>query len=168
MTQAPTVRQILLDPDMGLLPYLRHLLQSEEFSEFKAQLSFHVDESSTQVNSSDDSREKQSTLSITLKLLIVVASQTLQDDATLHALEFQELLDAELINWSQLAVHLLKPISEIKGTLSNFEEIPYQGGYLPGFEIQRKFTLTYSTVQAQTQQELATRQEFTLYSPGDV
>ncbi|NEQ18884.1 MAG: hypothetical protein F6K28_02410 [Microcoleus sp. SIO2G3] len=41
MTQAPTVRQILSDPDAGLLPYLRHLLQSEDFSEFKAQLSFH-------------------------------------------------------------------------------------------------------------------------------
>ncbi|WP_407897015.1 hypothetical protein [Scytonema sp. NUACC26] len=162
MIQTPTVRQILSDPDAGLLPYLRHLLQSEEFSKFKAQLSFHVDESSTSVNKSDDSREMHCTVSITLKLLIVVASQTLPDDATLHALEFQEVFDAELINWSQRSKQLLKPISEIKGTLSNFEEIPYQGGYLPGFELQRKFTLTYSTVQAQTKQESAKNgQEFT-------
>lgn len=169
MTQAPTVRQILSDDDAGFLPYLRQQLQTEEFSQFKAQLSFHVDESSTSVSSDDDSTDLQSTLSITLKLLIVVANQTLPDDATLHALEFQELLDAELINWSQRSEQLLKPISEIKGTLSNFEEIPYQGGYLPGFELQRKFTLTYISIQDQVKQESATNeQKSTLYSPGDV
>ncbi len=116
------------------------------FPSLKRNARFHVDESSTQVNKSNDSREMYCTLSITLKLLIVVTSQTLPDDATLHALEFQEVFDAELINWSQRSKQLLKPISEIKGTLSNFEEIPYQGGYLPGLELQRKYTLTYTSL----------------------
>jgi hypothetical protein len=44
MTHAPTVGQILSDNDAGLLPYLRHQLQKEEFSHFRAQLGFHVDD----------------------------------------------------------------------------------------------------------------------------
>lgn len=144
MKHAPTVRQILSDPDAGLLPYLRAQFQSEEFSQFKAQFSFHVDESSTSVNKTN--APLQITLSITIKLFIVVAAQTDPDEAMLHALEFQQMLDAELINWSQRSKQLLKPISEIKGMLSNQEEIPYHGGYLPGFEIVRKFTLTYTSV----------------------
>lgn len=143
MTSTPNVSQILSEPEAGLLPYLRQQLQTEEFSQFKAQLGFHVDEFYTQV-SSDNSLKLQTTLFITLKLSIVVDSKTNSDDATFHALEFQEMLDTEIINWSQRNSRLLKPISEIKGTFSNLEEIPYHGGYLPGFELQCKFALTYS------------------------
>lgn len=169
MTHAPTVRQILSDNDAGLLPYLRHQLQKEEFSHFRAQLGFHVDEFCTQISKSDDFSEAQTTLKITLKILIAVDSQTYPDDATLQALEFQHMLDALLINWSQHSSALIKPISEIKGTFSNLEEIPYHGGYLPGFEIQCKFTLTYSAVVALlTQEEELTKQrESTLYRSGD-
>jgi hypothetical protein len=143
MTQTPTVSKIISDNNAGLLPYLRQQLQTKEFSEFKAQLGFHVDEFSTFVNSSDSSKA-QTTLLITLKLLIAVDSHLSTDEATLHALEFQEMLDAQLLNWSQGNSQLLKPILEIKGTLSKLEEIPYHGGYLPGFEVERKFTITYS------------------------
>jgi hypothetical protein len=146
MAYALTIRRILSDSDAGLLPYLRQQLETEEFSGYKAQLGFHVEESSTFVSGSHDSTDIQSTILITLKLLIAVSSQTSQDDAILHALEFQQMLDAELIKWSQHCQQLRSAISEIKGTFSNLEEIPYHGGYLPGFEMQRKFTLTYTTL----------------------
>ncbi|GAB1540856.1 hypothetical protein NUACC21_35250 [Scytonema sp. NUACC21] len=144
MTHTPTIRQILSDDKTGLIPYLRHQLQTEEFSSFKAQLGFHVDEFCTSVNKSDVSPLAQTTLWVTLNLLIVVDSHIHPDDATVHALEFQAMLDAHLINWSLNNSGLLKPISEIKGALSNLEETPYHGGYLPGFEIKRQFALTYS------------------------
>jgi hypothetical protein len=144
MTQALTVRQILSDKDAGLLPDIRDLLVSKEFSHFRAQMGFHVDEYCTRVDSGDDPSELQTTLFITLKFLIVTDNQTSPDDATLHALEFQQMLDSELINWSQRSKHLIEPISEISGKLSNLEEIRYHGGYLPGFEIQRKFALTFN------------------------
>ncbi len=160
MAQALTIRQILSDSDAGLLPYLRQQIETEEFSQFKAQLGFHVEESSTFVSRSDDSTDIQSTILITLKLWIAVSSQTSPDDATLHALEFQQMLDAKLINWSQRCQQLRSAISEIKGTLSNFEEIPYHGGYLPGFEMQRKFTLTYSTLSISSPEEPALQAGF--------
>ncbi|MHC5916605.1 MAG: hypothetical protein ACYTXE_37780 [Nostoc sp.] len=144
MIQIPIVRQILLDADTGLLPYLSQQLQTQSFSHFKAQFGFHVDEYCTQVNSNDDSPEIQTKLLFTLKLSIVVDSQTSSDQATLHALEFQELLDAQIIRWSQDKEKLLKPISEIKGALSQLLEIPFHGGYVPGFEITRQFYLIYS------------------------
>ncbi|MBR8838993.1 MAG: hypothetical protein DSM106950_34570 [Stigonema ocellatum SAG 48.90 = DSM 106950] len=148
MIHTPTIHQILIGNDGALLPYLRHQLETEELLQFKAQLSFHVDESWTQVVEGNDSINAETTLFITIKLLIVVDTKTSPDDATLHALEFQQMLDAQLINWSQANKQLLKPISEIKGTLSNLEGIPYHGGYLPGFEIQRKFTVTYTAFQS--------------------
>ncbi|MBO3461622.1 hypothetical protein G7B40_026795 [Aetokthonos hydrillicola Thurmond2011] len=143
MTQALTVRQILSDNDTGLLSYIRDQLVSKEFSHFRAQMGFYVDEYCTRVGSGKESSELQTTLFITLKFLIVTDNQTSPDDATLHALEFQQMLDAQLVNWSQRNKHNIEPISEITGKLSNLEEIRYHGGYLPGFEIQRKFALTY-------------------------
>jgi hypothetical protein len=144
MLHTSTIRQILSDQETGLLPYLRQQLQQEEFSQFKAQLGFHVDEFFTTVNSEDSSSKPQTTLFITLKLSILVDPHTNPDDATLYALEFQQMLDVEIINWSQHNSQLLNSIQEIKGTFSNLEEIPYHGGYLPGFEMQRKFALTYA------------------------
>lgn len=169
MTQMPIVRQILSDPDTGLLPYLREQLQTENFLNFKALFGFHVDEYSTQVTSNDNFLEVQTALLLTLNLSIVVDSQTLPEEATLHALEFQELLDAQIIRWSQDNSQLLKPIPEIKGTLSQLSEIPYHGGYLPGFEIKSQFTLTYSAGAGHLKQsdELTLERKSSLYSPGE-
>ncbi|MBN3957354.1 hypothetical protein [Nostoc sp. NMS8] len=165
MIQIPIVRQILLDPHRGLLPYLSEKLQTQSFSHFKAQFGFHVDEYCTQVISNDDSPEIQTKLLFTLKLSIVVDSQTASDQATLHALEFQELLDAQIIRWSQDNERLLKPISEIKGALSQLLEIPFHGGYVPGFEITRQFYLIYSAgTTGLSQSEEA---ESSLHSPGE-
>lgn len=165
MIQIPIVRQILLDPDTGLLPYLSQQLQTQSFSHFKAQFGFHVDEYFTQVTSNDDSPEIQTKLLFTLKLSIVVDSQTPSDEATLHALEFQELLDAQVIKWSQNNEKLLKPISEIKGALSQLSEIPFHGGYLPGFEITRQFSLIYGAgTTGLSQSEEA---QSSLHSPGE-
>jgi hypothetical protein len=100
MTQIPIVRQILSDPDTGLLSYLSQQLQTPSFSHFKSQFGFYVDESCTQVTSVDDSLEIQTILLLILKLSIITDSQTLLDDATVHAIEFQELLDAQIIRWS--------------------------------------------------------------------
>lgn len=164
MIQTPIVRQILLDPDTGLLPYLSQQLQTQSFSHFKAQFGFHVDEYCTQVTSNDDSPEIQTKLLLTLKLSILVDSQTPSDEATLHALEFQELLDAQVIKWSQDNEKLLKPISEIKGALSQLLEIPFHGGYVPGFEITRQFSLIYSA--GTTGLSQSEEPESSLHSPG--
>ncbi|OUL33789.1 hypothetical protein BV372_15550 [Nostoc sp. T09] len=164
----PIIRQILSEPDTGLLPYLNGQLQTPSFSNFKAQFGFHVDEYSTQVTSSDDSLEIQTRLLLTLNLSIVVDSQTPLEEATLHALEFQELLDAQIILWSQKNSQLLEPISAIKGTLSQLSEIPYHGGYLPGFEIRSQLTLTYSAGSVQPKHANDRKQHpSSLYSPGD-
>ncbi len=62
---------------------------------------------------------------------------------------------------------MIKPISEIKGTLSNLEEIPIQGGYLPGFEIVCKFSLAYSAATELLMSESAINgQQSTLYRSG--
>ena len=169
MIQIPIIRKIILDPDTGLLPYLSQQLQTQSFSRFKAQFGFHIDESCTQVTSNDDSSQIQTILLFTLKLSIVVDSQTPSDEATLHALEFQELLDAEIIRWSQDNEKLLKPISEIKGALSQLSEIPFHGGYLPGFEITRQFSLIYSagTTQLSQSTEQTLEPQASLHRPGE-
>ncbi|WP_191761793.1 hypothetical protein [Komarekiella delphini-convector] len=169
MTQMPIVRQILSDPDTGLLPYLREQLQTENFLHFKALFGFHVDQYSTQVTSNNNFLEVQTALLLTLNLSIVVDSQTPPDEATLHALVFQELLDTQIIIWSKDNSQLLKPISQIKGNLGQLSEIPYQGGYLPGFEIRSQFTLNYSAGTAQLKQsdELTQERPSSLYSSGE-
>jgi hypothetical protein len=165
MMQTPIVRQILLDTGSGLLPHLSQQLQTQSFSNFKAQFGFHVDEYCTQVTSNDDSSQIQTKLLFTLKLSIVIDSQTPSEDATLHALEFQELLDAQIIRWSQDNEKLLKPISEIKGALSQLLEIPFHGGYVPGFEITRQFSLIYSA--GTTGLSQAEEPQSSLHSPGE-
>lgn len=169
MIQIPMVRQILLDADTGLIPYLSQQLQRLSFSHFKAQFGFHVDEYCTQITSNDDSSQIQTKLLFTLKLSIVVDSQTPSDEATLHALEFQELLDAQIIRWSQDNEKLLQPISEIKGALSQLSEIPFHGGYLPGFEVTRQFTLIYSagTTQLSQSSEQTLQAQSSLHRPGE-
>ncbi|UKP01294.1 hypothetical protein [Nostoc sp. UHCC 0870] len=78
-------------------------------------------------------------------------------------------MDAQIIAWSQENSQLLKPISEIKGTLSQLIDIPYHGGNLPGFEIKSQFNLVYSagTVQPKQADELTNERSSTFYSPGD-
>lgn len=165
MIQIPIVRQILLDPSTGLLPYLSQQLQTQNFSHFKSQFGFYVDESCTQVTSKNDSLETQTILLLTLKLSIVVDSQTPSDEAAVHALEFQELLDAQIIRWSQDNENLLQPISSIKSTFSQLSDIPFHGGYLPGFEIKSQFTLTYSPVTRGLSQ--SEEPQYSKHSPGE-
>ncbi|AVH63915.1 hypothetical protein [Nostoc sp. 'Peltigera membranacea cyanobiont' N6] len=165
MIQIPIVRQILLDPGTGLLPYLSQQLQTQSFSHFKSQFGFYVDESCTQVTSKDDSLETQTILLLTLKLSILVDSQTPSDEAAVHALEFQELLDAQIIRWSQDNENLLQPISSIKSTFSQLSDIPFHGGYLPGFEIKSQFTIVYSPVTTELSQ--SEKAQYSLHNPGE-
>ncbi|NEU81320.1 hypothetical protein [Nostoc sp. UIC 10630] len=165
MTQIPIVRQILSEPDTGLLSYLSQQLQTPSFSHFKSQFGFYVDESCTQVTSVDDSLEIQTILLLTLKLSIIADSQTPSDEAAVHAVEFQELLDAQIIRWSQDNENLLKPISEIKSTFSQLSDIPFHGGYLPGFEIKSQFTIVYSPVTTQLSQSESAQSA--KHSPGE-
>jgi hypothetical protein len=165
MIQIPIVRQILLDADTGLLPYLSQQLQTQSFSPFKSQFGFYVDESCTQVTSVDDSLETQTILLLTLKFSILVNSQTSSDEAAVHALEFQELLDAQIIRWSQDNENLLQPISYIKSTFSQLSDIPFHGGYLPGFEIKSQFTIVYSPVITELSQ--SEEAQYSLHSPGE-
>ena len=165
MIQIPIVRQILLDSNTGLLPYLSQQLQTPSFSHFKSQFGFYVDESCTQVTSVNDSLETQTILLLTLKLSILVDSQTPSDEAAVHALEFQELLDAQIIRWSQDNENLLQPISSIKSTFSQLSDIPFHGGYLPGFEIKSQFTIVYSPVTTELSQ--SEEVQSSLHSPGE-
>jgi uncharacterized protein (DUF2267 family) len=145
MTKTSTIRQILSDSQVGLLPYLRHQLQTEEFDKFEAQLSFQAQESLTKVKTGDRWSELQTTLSISLQFLIILHSQISPEEATLLALELQEMLEASLVQWSQHTPKLLLPIVEIKGEFGSLEEVRYHGGYLPGFSLNLKFDLAYST-----------------------
>ncbi|MEH2365519.1 hypothetical protein [Nostoc sp.] len=165
MIQIPIVRQILSEPDTGLLSYLSQQLQTPSFSHFKSQFGFYVDESCTQVTSVDDSLEIQTILLLTLKLSIIADSQTPSDEAAVHAVEFQELLDAQIIRWSQDNENLLQPISSIKSTFSQLSDIPFHGGYLPGFEIKSQFTIVYSPVTTELSQSESA--QFSLHSPGE-
>ena len=145
MTKTSTIRQILSEPEVGLLPYLRQQLQNEEFSRFEAQFSFHAEESLTQLKQGERLSELQTTLSISLQFVIILHSQISPDEATLLALELQEMLEASLVQWSQQTPQLLLPLMEIKGSFGRLEEVRYQGGYLPGFSLNLKFDLMYST-----------------------
>ncbi len=165
MTQIPIIRQILSDPDTGLLSYLSQQLQTQSFSHFKSQFGFYVDESCTQVTSVDDSLEIQTILLLTLKLSIIADSQTPSDEAAVHAVEFQELLDAQIIRWSQDNENLLQPISSIKSTFSQLSDIPFHGGYLPGFEIKSQFTIVYSPVTTELSQSESA--QTSKHSPGE-
>lgn len=173
MTKTSTIRPILSDSEVGLLPYLRHQLESQEFSKFGAQLSFQVEDSRTHFQQGDGFPGLQTTLSLSLQFLIILHSQIDADEATLLALELQEMLDACLVQWSQHSQHLLSPITEIKGSFGSVEEVRYHGGYLPGFSLNLKFDLIYSAALAETK-DLADAQasstpklEPDLYSPGE-
>ncbi len=150
MTKISIVSQILSDAEVGLLPYVRHQLESQEFSKFGAQFNFQVESSRTHFQKGDGFPGLQTTLSLSLDFLIILHSQISPDEATLLALELQEMLDASLIQWSEHSPHLLSPITEIKGSFSRLEEVRYQGGYLPGFSLNLKFELLYNAALAQT------------------
>lgn len=145
MPKTSTIRQILSDSEVGLLPYLRHQLQTEEFSKFEVQFSFQAHESKTHVWQGDRGPELQTTLLISLQFLIILHSQISPEEATLVALDLQEMLEATLVQWSQHNPQLVLPISEIKSSFGNLEEVRYQGGYLPGFSLNLKFDLIYSS-----------------------
>jgi len=66
------------------------------------------------------------------------------EEATLLALDLQDMLEASLVQWSQHNPQLLLAIVEIKGSFGRLEEVRY-GGYLPGFPLNLKFDLIYST-----------------------
>lgn len=143
MSKTSTIRQILSDSEVGLLPYLRHQLQGSEFSKFETQLSFQAHESLTQVKQGKSKSELQTTLSISLQFLMILHNQVDVEEATLLALELQEMLEASLVEWSQSNSQLLLPLAEIQGSFGSLEEVRYQGGYLPGFSLNLKFNLAY-------------------------
>lgn len=145
MTKTSTIRQIVSAPEVGLLPYLRDQLQTSEFSKFDPQFNFQAQESLTQVKQGDGWPELQTTLSVSLHFLIILHNPTNPEEATLVALELQEMLEATLVQWSQNSPQWLLPIVEIKGSFGNVEEVRYHGGYLPGFSLSLKFDLIYST-----------------------
>ena len=172
MTKTSTIRQILSDSEVGLLPYLRHQLQKSEFSKFETQLSFQAEESRTKLGQGDRLPELQTTLSISLQFLIILHSKISPEEATLLALDLQEMLEDSLVQWSQHSPQLLLPIVEIKGSFGNLEEVRYHGGYLPGFSLNLKFDLIYSTDAAKVkdsaiaQAASSSKQDADLYSPG--
>lgn len=145
MTKTSIIRQILSDPKIGLLPYIRHQLQTEEFSKFEAQLIFQAQESRTQVKQGDRLPELQTRLSISLQFLIILHIQIDSEEATLLALDLQDMLEASLVQWSLHNPQLLLPIEEINASFGKLEEVRYKGGYLPGFPLNLKFDLIYST-----------------------
>lgn len=173
MTKTSTIRQILSDEEVGLLPYLRHQLQTEEFSKFETQLSFQAQESLTQAKIGERGSELQTTLSISLQFLIILHSQISPDEATLLALELQEMLEETLVQWSQRTPKLLLPLVEIKGSFGSLEEVRYHGGHLPGFSLNLKFDLIYSTDSAEVkdlaiaQVASSSEQDADLYSSGE-
>lgn len=172
MTKTSTIRQILSNSKEGLLPYLRHQLQKSVFSKFEAQFSFQAHESRTKVGQGDRLPELQTTLSISLQFLMILHSQISPEEATLLALDLQEMLEASLVHWSQHSPDLLLPIEEIKGSFGSMSEVRYHGGHLPGFSLDLKFDLIYSTDAAEvkdparSQTVSSSEQDANLYSPG--
>ena len=170
MTQTSTIHQILSDAEQGLLPYMNHLLQNEEFANFRAQFSFHAENAATQVKKDKSSHKLQTTVSVCLKFVIVSDNQTHSDEDVQLALEFQELLDAALVQWSHSSSLLLSPITQVAGSFGKLEETNYRGAYLPGIGINRNFELTYSPVaevDVDTLPDSSTKKrEPVLYSPG--
>lgn len=173
MAKMSTARQILSDDTVGLLPYLRGLLQTEEFSNFEAQLSFQAHESKTQLGQDERSSELQTALSISLQFLMFLHKEIEPEEATILALELQEMLEAFLVEWSKNSQQLRSPISEIIASFGNLEEVRYHGGYLPGFLLTLKFNLVYSHDSAGVK-DLVTAQfssssepDIMLYSPGE-
>ena len=160
MTKTSIIRQILSDSNIGLLPYIRYQLQTEKFSKFEAQLSFQAHESRTQVKQGDRLPELQTTLSISLQFLIILHIQIDPEEATLLALDLQDMLEASLVQWSQHNPQLLSPIAEIKASFGKLEEVRYKGGYLPGFPLNLKFDLIYSTDAAQVKDSVIVQAVF--------
>lgn len=167
MAKTSTARQILSDNDIGLLPYLRGLLQTEEFSNFEAQLSFQAHESKTQLGQDERSSELETALSISLQFLMFLHKEIEPEEATILALELQEMLEASLVEWSQNSLQLRSPISEIIGSFGNLEEVRYHGGYLPGFLLTLKFNLVYSHDIAGGNSVTSSELDTKLYSPGE-
>ncbi len=102
MTQTSNARQILSDSEVGLLPYLRYQLQTEEFSRFEAQLIFQAHESLTGVKQDKHKVELQTALSISLQFLMILRNEISPEDATILALELQEMLETCLVEWMWL------------------------------------------------------------------
>lgn len=165
MAQTSTIRQILSEPENGLLPYLRHQLETEEFTHFRSQFVFQAEESSSEAASSDRTSELNTILSISLKFSIIVDTHISADDAMILALEFQEMIDSRLVEWSQQAA-LLSPVTHIDGTFGRLEEVRYHGGFLPGFLIERQFHLNYKTSSATNEFDTGASGD-ELYRPGE-
>lgn len=169
-----TVYQILSAPEQGLLPYLFDLLQGEKFAKFRAQFGFHAENGETLVKIDDGEFKLQITLSILLKCAIALEHQTHPDEAMQLALEFQELLDIALVQWSRRNPLLLLPLVQVSGSLGSLEEIHYRGAYLPSITVNRKFELTYSPTitefeETDTSQLMSSSSQrgAKLYSPGE-
>lgn len=169
MTQTSTARQILSDSEVGLLPYLRHQLQTEEFSRFEAQLIFQAHESLTALKQGEHKAELQTALSISLQFLMILRNEISPEEATILALELQEMLETSLLQWSQTSPLLLSPISEISGSFGSLEEVRYHGGYLPGFSLTLKFGLVYSSdsTGVKNSSPVHSKSNTKLYSPGE-
>lgn len=167
MTQSsPAIRQILSDTSLGLLPFLDQLFQTAEFATFRTQFHLIAEDATTQLQNDDDTQSLQTTLTACLKSTIVLEQHLLPETAVQLAVEFQSLLDAALVQWSQFHPMLLSPVTQLSGSFASVAEVPYRGGYLPGFVINRHFKLTYSLALVCVDKENAHQGESVLYSPG--
>lgn len=165
MNQTSTISRILSDSEQGLLPYLLEKLNEEKFTHFRSQFLLNADHSSTKVSSGSSSL--QTTLSLSLKFSIIVDSHTSPDDAIILALEFQELIDTCLLEWSQQNPYLGSPLAQIDGSFGRLEEVRYHGGFLPGLGIERNFNLIYNTNAAEEDDRSDSNGE-ALYKPGEI
>ncbi len=162
------IGQILSDASLGLLPFLDQLFETTEFASFRTQFHLIAEDATTQLKNHDDTQSLQTTLTVCLKSTIVLEQHSPLETAVQLAVEFQSLLDAALVQWSQLHPMLLSPVTQLSGSFASVDEVPYRGAYLPGFAINRSFKLTYRLALASVDKANASMGESVLYSPGEL
>lgn len=168
MTQSSSaISQILSDTSQGLLPFLEQLFQTVEFASFRAQFHLNAENATTDLKLDNGTGELQTTLSVCLKTTIALEQRSPLESGVQLAVEFQSLLDAALVQWSQLHPMLLSPITQLSGSFASLDEVPYRGAYLPGFAINRVFDLNYSLALASGVKSNAPQEKSLLYSPGE-
>lgn len=168
MTQSsPAIRQILSGGAQALLPFLDRLFQTAEFAGFRTQFHLTAENATTELKLDDRTQSLQTTLSVCLKSTIVLEQHSSLESAVQLAVEFQSLLDAALVQWSQLHPMLLSPVTQVSGSFASLDEVPDRGAYLPGFAINRVFELTYSLALVAEVKSNAPQGESLLYSPGE-
>lgn len=146
------IRQLILDPEVGLKPYLQEKLDLENrFTDFKAlpgspyghvtgKLFIDVKSSSTEIRELyDDTHFELKVTQLVSVMLSIALNKDIEDEWSIAAAEIQTILDVYIVRWSQKVREqglIEEDVNYIEGDLIFLNDL--------SADIVREFEITYS------------------------